>query len=55
MLAGDLIKMTLSGVGSSFSETVRTETEIAGWSEALADMLCAYLEQLITQAAASVR
>ncbi len=50
MLAGDLIKMTLSGVGSSFSETPRTEAEIAAWSEALADMLCAYLGRLITQA-----
>nr|WP_294816932.1 TetR family transcriptional regulator [uncultured Sphingomonas sp.] len=53
MLAGDLIKMTLSGVGSSFSETPRTEAEIAAWSEALADMLCAYLGRLITQATAS--
>jgi len=43
-LAGHLIKMTLSEVGSSFSETPRTETEIAAWSAALADMLCAYLE-----------
>lgn len=47
MLAGDLIKMTLSEVGSSFSGTRRTEAEIAAWSEALADMLCAYLERLI--------
>jgi len=52
MLAGDLIKMTLSGVGSSFSETPRTETEIVDWSEALANMLCAYLERLANQAAA---
>jgi AcrR family transcriptional regulator len=49
-LAGDLIKMTLSGVGSSFSETPRTMPEIAAWSEALADMLCAYLERLETSA-----
>jgi len=49
MLAGNLIKMTLSGVGSSFSETPRTETEIVAWSDALADMLCAYLDRL-TQA-----
>jgi AcrR family transcriptional regulator len=55
MLAGDLIKMTLSEVGSSFSETPRTETEIALWSEALADMLCAYLERLMTQAPARLR
>jgi len=52
ILAGDLIKMTLSGVGSSFSETPRTETEIADWSEALADMLCAYLERLTALAPA---
>jgi len=45
-LAGDLIKTTLSGVGSSFSEAPRTEAEIAAWSEALADMLCAYVERL---------
>ena len=50
MLAGDLIKMTLSKVGSGFSETPRTEQEIAAWSAALADMLCAYLEQLNIQA-----
>jgi AcrR family transcriptional regulator len=52
ILAGNLIKMTLSNVGSSFSETPRTETEIADWSEALADMLCAYLERLANQTAA---
>jgi len=46
MLAGDLVKMTLSGVGNSFSETPRTEAEIHAWSEALADMLCAYIDRL---------
>lgn len=45
-LAGGLIKMTLSEVGSTFSETPRSETEIAAWSDALADMLGAYLERL---------
>ncbi|QKR99492.1 TetR/AcrR family transcriptional regulator [Sphingomonas sp. CL5.1] len=50
MIAGDLIKMTLSEVGSSFSETSRTAPEIAAWSEALADMLCAYLERLSAKA-----
>jgi len=49
ILAGDLIKTVLSEVGSSFSETPRTETEIVTWSEALADMLCAYLERLTHQ------
>ena len=52
-LAGDLIKMTLSEVGSSFSETPRTAIEIAAWSDALADMLCAYLERLATRASPS--
>jgi AcrR family transcriptional regulator len=46
MLAGSLIKMTLSEVGSSFSETPRTDAEIDAWSDALADMLCAYFERL---------
>jgi len=46
MLAGRLIKMTFSEVGSSFSETPRTEAEIEAWSEALADMLCGYVERL---------
>ncbi|MFT3976883.1 MAG: TetR family transcriptional regulator [Sphingomonas bacterium] len=53
MIAGDLIKTTLSEVGSNFSETPRTEQEIAAWSAALADMLCAYLERLGNQAPAS--
>jgi len=52
MLTGDLMKTTLSGVGSSFSETPRTEMEITAWSEALADMLGAYLERLNAQASA---
>ncbi|NYT43176.1 TetR family transcriptional regulator [Sphingomonas sp. R-74633] len=45
-LAGDLIKTTLSEVGSSFSETPREEAEIVAYSEAVADMLCAYMERL---------
>ena len=45
-LAGDLIKTTLSAAGKSFSETPRAPAEIERWSEALADMLCAYLETL---------
>ncbi|MBB4840381.1 AcrR family transcriptional regulator [Sphingomonas kyeonggiensis] len=47
-LACGLIKMTLSGVGERFSQTPRTEAEIAGWSDALADMLCGYVEGLAT-------
>lgn len=50
VLAGDLVKMTLSEVGSSFSETPRSEAEIVAWSEALADMLCAYVAKLAGEA-----
>jgi AcrR family transcriptional regulator len=42
-LAGDLIKKTLSAVGKQFSETPRTPAEIEAYSDAMADMFCAYL------------
>jgi AcrR family transcriptional regulator len=45
-LAGDILKTTLTGVGSSFSAMPRTSDEIHLYAEALADMLCAYLERL---------
>jgi AcrR family transcriptional regulator len=45
-LAGDLIKTTLSSVGSSFSAAPRTADEIRAYADALADMLCAYLDRL---------
>jgi len=45
-LAGDLIKTTLREVGSNFSETPRSPDEITTYSEAVADMLCAYLDRL---------
>ncbi|WP_044561142.1 TetR family transcriptional regulator [Azospirillum sp. B4] len=45
-MAGDLIKTTLSAVGKEFSETPRTEAEIVAYSDALADMVCAYLRDL---------
>lgn len=45
-LAGDLIKMTLSQVGASFSATPRSEAEIVAWSDAMADMFLAYLSAL---------
>jgi AcrR family transcriptional regulator len=45
-LAGDLIKTTLSTVGKQFSENPRTPAEIAAYSDAMADMFCAYLERL---------
>lgn len=44
VLAGDLIGATLSAVGKDFSETPRTPAEIQAYSEAMADMFCAYLE-----------
>lgn len=45
-LAGDLVTTTLSTVGKQFSETPRTAAEIKSFADALADMLCAYLESL---------
>jgi len=45
-LAGDILKTTLSKVGSSFSAMPRTSDEIHAYADALADMLCAYLERL---------
>jgi AcrR family transcriptional regulator len=42
--AGDLIKETLSAVGKQFSETPRKPAEIAAYSDAMADMFCAYLD-----------
>jgi len=45
-LAGDLIKTTLSQVGKAFSETPRTQAEIAAYSDAMADMFEAYLRGL---------
>jgi AcrR family transcriptional regulator len=45
-LSGDLIKRTLSEVGASFSELPRTRAEVAAYAEAMADMLCGYLERL---------
>ena len=44
--AGDLITATLGQVGKRFSETPRTEAEIAAYADAMADMFCAYLERL---------
>ncbi|WP_070268709.1 TetR family transcriptional regulator [Duganella sp. HH101] len=45
-LAGDLVMTTFGSVGKQFSETPRTEEETHAYSEALADMLCAYLASL---------
>jgi AcrR family transcriptional regulator len=45
-LAADLIKATLGQVGKQFSETPRTAAEIEAYSDAMADMFCAYLTSL---------
>ncbi|MEC4589720.1 MULTISPECIES: TetR family transcriptional regulator [Nitrospirillum] len=45
-MAGDLIKTTVSQVGKDYSETPRTDTEIAVYADAMADMFCAYLRSL---------
>jgi AcrR family transcriptional regulator len=46
VLAGDIIKTTLSEVGRSFSMVPRTQEEIHAYADALADMLSAYLSRL---------
>lgn len=48
-MAGDLIVRTLSTVGKDFSESPRTAAEIEAWADALADMLCAYMESLASR------
>lgn len=50
-LAGDLIVDTLGAAGKQFSETPRTDTEIASYADAMADMFCAYLADLNGRAA----
>jgi AcrR family transcriptional regulator len=42
-LAADVIKTTLSAVGKQFSENPRSSAEIDAYSNAMADMFCAYL------------
>jgi len=45
-MAADLVMSTLSAVGQQFSETPRTDGDITAYADALADMLCAYLDKL---------
>ncbi|CAN5364687.1 TetR family transcriptional regulator [soil metagenome] len=45
-LVADLLKTTLSQVGKHFSETPRADAEIEAYSDAMADMLSAYLTVL---------
>jgi AcrR family transcriptional regulator len=54
-LAGDLITTTLGTVGKHFSESPRTSAEIDAYAEAMADMLCAYVESLGGEAHPSQR
>ncbi|MBN9222596.1 MAG: TetR family transcriptional regulator [Mesorhizobium sp.] len=46
IMAGDLIRTTLSSVGAEYSESPRTGAEVEAYSDALADMFCAYLRSL---------
>jgi AcrR family transcriptional regulator len=45
-MAGDLVMATLTSVGHQFSEAPHTDAEITSYADALADMLCAYLEKV---------
>lgn len=45
-LASDVISATLGAVGKQFSERPRKAAEITTYANAIADMLCAYLEKL---------
>ncbi|MBX5197053.1 MULTISPECIES: TetR family transcriptional regulator [unclassified Rhizobium] len=49
VLAGDLIMTTLTTVGKEFSERPRKTEEVDAYSDAMADMLCAYLLSLSTR------
>ncbi len=49
LLAAEVIETTLSEVGRSFSETRRAPAEIEAFADALASMMCAYLERLIAE------
>jgi hypothetical protein len=45
-LTADLLETTLTEVGSSFSKVTRSDAEIIAYSDAMADMFCAYLGTL---------
>jgi AcrR family transcriptional regulator len=53
-MAADLVMSTLSAVGQQFSSTPRSDDEITAYSEALADMLCAYLAKLAAETSVSI-
>ena len=46
-LVADLIEATLRQVGSSFSETPRSDEEIAAYADRMADMFAAYLSTIV--------
>ena len=46
VLAGELIAATMGVIGKRISERTADPAAIASWSDALADMLCAYLASL---------
>ena len=46
LLASDLIISTLSVVGKDFSESPKTSIKIETYSNAMANMFCAYLNSL---------
>jgi AcrR family transcriptional regulator len=50
-LAGDVMMMTLSAVGKQISEMPRASTEIDTYANAIADMLCAYIDGMTKQSA----
>ncbi|OWT73591.1 MULTISPECIES: TetR family transcriptional regulator [unclassified Achromobacter] len=45
-LAGDVINATLGAVGKLYSERPRKAAEITTYANAIADMLCAYIEKI---------
>ncbi|RQP22410.1 TetR family transcriptional regulator [Piscinibacter terrae] len=45
-LAANLVTSTLSAVGKQYSERPRTSAQIKAYSNAMADMLCAYIAEL---------
>ncbi|WP_110651291.1 TetR family transcriptional regulator [Salinicola peritrichatus] len=46
VMAMDLITTTLSAGGKQFSQQPRTEDEIRAYADAMADMFCAYLNEI---------
>jgi AcrR family transcriptional regulator len=49
VLAAELVTTTLGAAGKQFSESPRSDVEIAMYADAMADMLCAYLAALRTR------